>query len=162
WRRTDFPLAGRRGPVPGGLGRGHPRWGPALPDRPRAAGCRDPAPEQGQEGCAVRLPAPWLADGTLTPGVAPRFSTRVPLLSERPTSQGDSQLIRLCCAPPGCYSPLDPPILASCAVSAKLSPGPRHQPSPQHERGRSLRSREEAAHMLTWRRVAGRYGTVAV
>src|SRR5438270_3699821 len=37
------------------------------------------------------------------------FSSRRPLLRSVRRPRGDSQLIRLRCAPPSCYSPLDPP-----------------------------------------------------
>src|SRR5437588_3645526 len=43
-----------------------------------------------------------------TPPWTPCLFPSSPAPSECPTTQGDSQLIRLRCPPPGCYSPLDP------------------------------------------------------
>ena len=63
------------------------------------------APEQGEESPALRLPAPWLPAGTLTAGTAP------PRAATRSS------------------------VLASCAVSAKLSGG-SHPPTKPAARAR--------------------------
>src|SRR6266480_3940038 len=52
------------------------------------------------------------------------FFQSSPTPAECPTTQGDSQLIRLRCAPPGCYSPLDP-------FSLQSSPTPAECPTTQ-------------------------------
>src|SRR5437660_1510884 len=44
------------------------------------------------------------------------FSSRRPLLRSVRRPRGDPQLIRLRCAPPGCYSPLDPRLLQSSST----------------------------------------------
>src|SRR5437660_1510881 len=51
-----------------------------------------------------------------TPPWTPAFSSRRPLLRSVRRPRGDPQLIRLRCAPPGCYSPLDPRLLQSSST----------------------------------------------
>src|SRR2546430_1263077 len=63
------------------------------------------------QGGFAAHPAPLRSAGLLLPPGPPSFSSRRPLLRSVRRPRGDSQLIRLRCAPPGCYSPLDPPPL---------------------------------------------------
>src|SRR5439155_21644259 len=51
-----------------------------------------------------------------SPPWTPLFSGRRPLLRSVRRPRGDSQLVRLRFASPGCYSPLDPPVLQSSAT----------------------------------------------
>src|SRR6266849_6064916 len=104
------PGRSRRGskPSPPQLSHGAP-GGPA----PGVTGQRRPA--RGAAGRRRRAATPpW------TPG----FSSRGPLLRSVPRARGDSQLIRLRYAPPGCYSPLDPWLFLSW-------PAPSERPTSQ-------------------------------
>src|SRR5207244_3751329 len=80
-----------------------PPWTPCLfPSSPTPTEC-----PTTQGGFAAH-PAPLRSAGLLLPPGPPAFSRRRPLLRSVRRPRGDSQLIRLRCAPPGCYSPLDP------------------------------------------------------
>src|SRR5439155_864210 len=85
-----------------------------------------PAPSERppSQGGFASPSAPLRPAGLLLPPGPPSSSTRGPLLRRVPRARGDSQLIRLRCAPPGCSSPLDPLLLPLVARSF----GASHEP----------------------------------
>src|SRR5207244_233317 len=85
-----------------------------------------PAPSERppRQGGFAAHPAPLPSAGLLLPPRPPPSSARGPLLRSVPRARGDSQLIRLRCAPPRCSSPLDPLLLPLVARSF----GASHEP----------------------------------